>query len=144
MDEMKKITGGCLCGAVRYETTAAPLWTFYCHCESCRRHSGAPVVMFVGFPIDEVHWPGDERDLYETSPGVFRGFCRKCGSSITYERVSGGKEMFEVHIGTLDAPDDFPPKKHWYHNERISWFDTTDHEVRLDADGKPYRYDPAV
>ena len=37
-------TGGCLCGAVRYQATGVPLVTGHCHCADCRRHNGAPVV----------------------------------------------------------------------------------------------------
>ncbi|MFQ6024414.1 MAG: GFA family protein, partial [Acidiferrobacterales bacterium] len=70
MAETKKTTGGCLCGAVRYETAADSEWAWYCHCNSCRKHTGAPVVMFVGFPEDKVEWPAGERALYESSPGV--------------------------------------------------------------------------
>ena len=101
-------------------------------------------MMFVGFPLDQVEWPAEQRALYESSPGVFRGFCRDCGTSLTYEGVWKGKELFEVHIGTLDEPDKFAPSRHWFHNERIAWFDTTDTLKRLDADGKPYRHEPAV
>lgn len=144
MNDKKKVTGGCMCGSIKFETTADSTWTQYCHCSDCRRQSGAPVVMYVGFPVDKVHWSGDERRLYESSPGIFWGFCKKCGSSLTYEGTWRGVEMFEIHIGAIDQADDFPPKKHWFHNERIKWFDTTDHEVRLDGECKPYRYDPAV
>ena len=144
MADTKKTTGGCLCGAVRYETTADSEWAWYCHCSSCRRHTGAPVAMFVGFPADEVQWPAGQRALYESSPGVFRGFCRDCGTPLTYEGVWKGKEMFEVHISTLDEPDRFPPNKHCFHNERIAWFDVSDELRREDAEGKPYRYEPAV
>ena len=144
MNDKKKVTGGCMCGSIKFETTADSTWTWYCHCTDCRRQSGAPVVMYVGFPIDEVHWSGDERALYESSPGIFWGFCKKCGSSLTYEGGLTGVKIFEIHIGAIDQADNFPPKKHWFHNERIKWFDTTDHEVRLDGEGKPYRFDPAV
>jgi hypothetical protein len=41
--------GGCLCGAVRFHATGTPRGVFWCHCQSCRRHSGAPVSVFVGF-----------------------------------------------------------------------------------------------
>jgi hypothetical protein len=51
MAETKKTTGGCLCGAVRYETTAASEWTWYCHCESCRRHTGAQPPRYTIFLI---------------------------------------------------------------------------------------------
>lgn len=45
---METFEGGCLCGAVRF-ATGQPKSVFWCHCQSCRKHSGAPVSVFVGF-----------------------------------------------------------------------------------------------
>ena len=43
------ITGGCLCGQVRYQVETEPLWICHCHCGMCRKHTGAPLASFVGF-----------------------------------------------------------------------------------------------
>jgi len=43
MSDAQKVTGGCMCGAVRYEAIGEPMTVAYCHCSSCRRHTGAPV-----------------------------------------------------------------------------------------------------
>lgn len=48
--------GGCLCGLVRFEATGAPKWTAYCHCRSCRRHTGAPVSAYAGFAEERLSW----------------------------------------------------------------------------------------
>ena len=45
--------GGCMCGAVRYQVSGKPFWVGHCHCKSCRRHSGAPVVTFAGFSASQ-------------------------------------------------------------------------------------------
>ncbi|MGB9646843.1 MAG: hypothetical protein WCB44_17235 [Stellaceae bacterium] len=51
--------GSCLCGAVRFVATSQPESVVWCHCESCRKHSGAPVSVFVAFKRDEtLHRPG--------------------------------------------------------------------------------------
>ena len=50
----KKHTGGCMCGKVRYELDCESSWNVYCHCESCRKHTGAPVVAFVTTSPDQV------------------------------------------------------------------------------------------
>lgn len=46
--------GGCMCGAVRYQAQGTPVSVIYCHCESCRRHTGAPVVACAGFKREQV------------------------------------------------------------------------------------------
>jgi len=127
-----KHTGGCMCGEVRYELTGESEWTGYCHCHSCRIHTGAPVVAFVMFPVERIHWTTGQRSLYESSPDRFRGFCSNCGTSLTWEVTSesgtswGDREIVEIHISTLDRPDDFAPTEHVYHSERLAWFETSD------------------
>ena len=64
------IQGGCLCGAVRYEARGAPLGVGYCHCRSCRHHTGAPVVAYVEFAAQHVRFSGAGRSTYASSPGV--------------------------------------------------------------------------
>ncbi len=55
-DKTLAITGGCLCGAVRYEASGEPISVIHCHCLSCRRHTGAPVVTLAGFRRDQVEF----------------------------------------------------------------------------------------
>jgi hypothetical protein len=121
-----------MCGSVRYEVIGESEWSGYCHCNSCRRHTGAPVVAFVTFPVERVRWTKGERGLYESSPGRFRAFCRDCGASLTWENGPGSetswgdRAVIEFHISTLDDPDAFPQTMHLFHGERISWFDVDD------------------
>ena len=75
--------GGCLCGAVRYQVSGKPLWVGYCHCNSCRRHSGAPVVTFAAFSASQVVFTKGERRVFNSSPGVGRAFCGACGAART-------------------------------------------------------------
>ena len=51
--------GRCLCGAVRFTADGPPKWTGYCHCQSCRRHTGAPVSAYAGFEAAKVRFTGD-------------------------------------------------------------------------------------
>ena len=121
-------TGGCMCGAVRYEATGKPLDVGYCHCKSCRHHTGAPVVAYVGFKADDVSFSGQERKIYHSSPGVGRAFCGECGTTLTWEgRIQGSDgPVIELHISTLDDPDSFLPQEHTRYEEKIGWFDVAD------------------
>ena len=85
MTDTRQMTGGCMCGAVRYQTTGEPFTVNHCHCRSCRKHNGAPVVTLAGFKSDQVVFSGAERKLYESSAGANRAFCVNCGTPITWE-----------------------------------------------------------
>ncbi|MDH3476303.1 MAG: GFA family protein, partial [Rhodospirillales bacterium] len=125
-------TGGCLCGAVRYEAKGEPLWVAHCHCHSCRRNTGSAIATFVGYRQENFAYSAGAPAGYASSPGVTRSFCARCGTPLTYraERFPG-----EVHlyISTLDDPENFRPKGHVYFAERIPWFDTADHLPRYAA-----------
>ena len=144
-----KVTGGCMCGAVRYEAPE-PHSVIYCHCKDCRRHTGAPVVSFAGYIKDEIKWTGDERKIYASSPGIGRGFCGKCGTPLTWEGYVEelGGDLIEVFISTTDDTDALVPQFHIWHDERLDWFDTADDLPRYHGwahDGsKPYRHSPAI
>ncbi len=140
-DEQTIITGGCMCGAVRYEAGAVPLGIGYCHCRSCRRHTGAPVVAYVGFAADQVRFVGEARSLYASSPGVARSFCGRCGTSLTWEGAtqSSNAEIIEFHISTLDDPEGFVPEEHTRYTERLTWLEMADDLPRyrgVRADGE--------
>ncbi len=142
------ITGGCMCGAVRYEADGESLKVGHCHCHSCLSHTGAPVVTFVVFEQDRVKFTKGNRKIYNSSPGVGRGFCDQCGTPLTWEGDAWDRSIIEVHISTLDNPNAFVPTVHWFHGERIDWFDVTDNLPRYAGDDevedRPYRHGPAT
>jgi len=82
------ITGGCLCGDVRYEISKPPIDSGYCHCRMCQRFSGAPVIFGETFPIEAVQFTQGQPTYYKSSPIAERGFCKRCGSSLTYEPLA--------------------------------------------------------
>ena len=120
-----------MCGAIRYNATGTPEGSGYCHCRSCRRHTGAPVAAYVVFATEQVQWVSGRRARYESSPGVFRAFCRDCGTSLTWEGSLRGSKLVELHISTLDAPDEFPPNEHTHYDERITWLHLKDELPRF-------------
>ena len=114
--------GGCLCGAVRFRLLGPPFEIDYCHCHSCRKHSGAPVSAFADCKRHLVEFTKGTPKLFESSPGVRRGFCAECGSTLTYESDALPDEI-HIHIGALDRPEDFPPHgRATFSAERLPWF----------------------
>lgn len=135
MSEDSIITGGCMCGSVRYEATGSPSNVAYCHCSDCRGYTGAPVMVWVAFETTQVQYLQEKPKIYESSPGVRWGYCEQCGSSLIWEpnlSVFGGKDIVitEFTISSLDAPEKFIPDQHWYDGGRIPWFDVADNLPR--------------
>ena len=121
------ITGGCLCGVIRYEATGEPLQMAHCHCERCRRSTGAVYATGVCFPVEAVIWTQEEPASYQSSEGFARLFCSNCGSSVAQHNLSTGT-MWPL-AGTLDHPESVAPEYHMFTKDQISW-------VKLD-DGLP-------
>ncbi|MGH6951168.1 MAG: GFA family protein [Vitreimonas sp.] len=113
--------GRCLCGAVRFKAESPPKWVLWCHCESCRRHSGAPASVFVSFADDAVRISG-EIAKYESSPGVERGFCARCGSTLTCTNPKLPNET-HFHIGAFERAAELAPTGEFFANERMPWFE---------------------
>ena len=117
-------SGGCLCGAVRYEALGDPLGTCHCHCERCRRSSGAAFTTAVGFPAEGVIWLKETPASYRSSESASRLFCPHCGSSVAHHWVDIGTMW--PFIGTLDDPESVTPEFHLYTKEQLSWVKLND------------------
>lgn len=113
------VAGGCLCGAVRFVATGEPLGVAWCHCQSCRKHSGAPVSVFVAVRREAYTMTAGEITKFSSSPGRLRGFCVRCGSTVTCEGVSSPEVHF--HIGAFDEAARFRPTRHIFPEERLPW-----------------------
>ena len=81
----EQFEGSCLCGAVRFVATGQPESVAWCHSESCRKHSGAPVSVFVAFKRGAYVVTEGQITKFNSSPGRWRGFCAKCGLTLTCE-----------------------------------------------------------
>ena len=116
-------TGGCLCGAVRYEARGdGGFHATLCHCASCRRASGAPVVAWVSFPAARFRFTRGEPRCFRSSAQVERAFCGDCGSPLTYRHDTLPDEI-DVTTATLDDPSAHPPEDQTWTSERIGWMD---------------------
>ncbi len=122
--------GGCLCGAVRYRATANPVRGVICHCSMCRKHSGAPVLAFVHFPVGSFRWVTGKPSRFQSSHFAQRGFCSICGSTLSmHEEVLG--DRVQVTVGSLDEPDRVKIDDHVWTEAQISWFDVKDELLRF-------------
>lgn len=108
---MDQFSGGCQCGAVRIVASGRPDRVGLCHCMDCRKHHGALFYAGAIFPKEAVTVTGETRD-YEG-----RNFCPRCGSSVF---ARSGDEV-EVHLGTLDAPDQLVPSYEGWTIRREAW-----------------------
>jgi hypothetical protein len=112
--------GGCFCGAVRYRVTGPPLSSDICHCESCRRASGAPSVAWITVERKNFEIVKGTPAAYPSSPGVLRRFCGTCGSALTYETAKR-PDSIDITTITLDEPNRFPPAAEVWLEDRIAW-----------------------
>ena len=108
---MSPIHGGCLCGNVRFEATGSPNRVGICHCLDCRKHHGALFHASAIFAEEAVSIAG------ETQCYRGRHFCPTCGSSV-FSRT--GDEV-ELHLGALDAANQFKPTYELWAVRRESW-----------------------
>lgn len=125
------IEGGCLCGAIRFRSTLSPVRCLICHCEYCRKHSGAPCLSFVHFPVQGFSWISAEPTRYRSTRYAERGFCSRCGSTVSmHEEVLD--DRVQVALGALDNPEMVQPQDHVWTRSRLSWFDTSDDLPRFE------------
>ncbi len=127
----KTLTGGCLCGAVRYRIAGAPRSVVYCHCRMCQRAAGAPVVPWAtvgtaGFAVTT----GELAEFASSAPAR-RGFCRTCGTPITFREIAE-PDWIDITIASLDDPAALPPQFHIWTESQVPW-------LRIDDDLPRYR-----
>ncbi len=104
------LTGGCACGAIRYETTAEPVVMFHCHCRDCQRASGGPFTSFVIVPAEAFRLvQGSVR--FHDSPSqrggkTHRGFCPECGAPVQVT-TDTQPDIVAIRTASLDDPSWF-------------------------------------
>jgi len=99
--------GGCACGAIQYECTAEPVFSFNCHCRACQRFTGSAFISGIAVPAAAFKLTRGEPKYYMTrgdSGGeVSRGFCANCGSPVV-ARLSRMPDMIAIPAASLDDP----------------------------------------
>jgi hypothetical protein len=112
-------TGGCQCGAVRYQLLTPPEHASICHCRMCQRACGQPFMAFARVRDENLRWTRGRPATFASSNIVERGFCGACGTPLTYRRLAGG--TVSVTIGSLDDPEAARPELQFGIEGKLSW-----------------------
>lgn len=129
-----KLTGGCLCGAVRYEFEGTPGAAGWCHCRMCQRSSGAPAQAYVQLALAGFRYMAGEPAVYRSSANGERRFCPACGSQLEF-RDRDVPETISLNSGTLDDPALVPPDRHIWTASAVPWFTDAPGLRRYPEDG---------
>jgi hypothetical protein len=117
---MPGIEGGCFCGEIRYRASGRPTNSMVCHCRSCRRISGSPVVAWLTFPVARLQFIRGKPARFQSSRPVRRTFCGSCGTPLTYAH-SNSPRFVDVTTASLDNPTRYPPTHHSWLSHDLAW-----------------------
>lgn len=127
------VRGSCLCGTVRYEAdeTVGPLG--HCHCQMCRKAHGAAFSSVVAVGRADFRWTEGEGSLsrYESSPGKWRWFCRRCGSQLISSRDAIGDPVL-LRAGCIDSGFDQRGVAHCWVGSKAAWYEIGDDLPRFE------------
>lgn len=113
-------TGQCHCGAIRYSMSTQVEHHALCHCQDCRRHSGAPMVGWALVKQSHFNISGEPK-IYASSEHGRRHFCGDCGTGLFYTNDAIFPGLIDVQSATLDDPDLIPAQAQIQTAERIGW-----------------------
>jgi hypothetical protein len=127
MTKSSILSGGCLCGGVRYEISGALRHASHCHCSMCRKQHGAAFGSYGSARRADFRWTAGEELLarFASSPGIERGFCQRCGSTLFWDAIANA-EGFGVALGTLDGDPGMRPSLHIFVGSKAPWYDISD------------------
>jgi hypothetical protein len=131
----KTRSGGCLCGAVRYEARWPPLMVATCSCKNCQKQAGSALSIIAVLPREGLSVTGDLttfKDSAESGNEVFRRFCGRCGSPvITDTPAARDQGIIFIKAGTLDEASDLAPSVHYWTCSAQDWVVFPPHAERL-------------
>ena len=134
------ITGGCLCGAIRYELSEPPIEVGICHCRTCQKSSGSAFETGAEFLRSAFRFTKGEPKLYRSSSIMDKGFCPNCGSLLFDQylvRAPGSNpDTIWIQVGTLDNPEAVSIEFHYGVESQLPWvhFDDDLPRTRCDED----------
>jgi hypothetical protein len=116
------MVGRCSCGDVELQLLAPTLFASHCHCRSCRTAHAAPFVTWTAVPTEALTVSGASSvSWFESSPGVQRGFCGRCGTQLLY-RAQDAADRVYVPVAVLDRLDR-PVEGHVSYEEHVPWLE---------------------
>lgn len=121
----KALDGGCLCGAIRYRLDGEIEESAYCHCRTCQRQSGAPVVAWFAIAPGAFAYAKGKPKGFRASDRATREFCGDCGTYLLF-REDDATASLGINTTTLDDPAQVPPTFHIWHESHVAWFETAD------------------
>lgn len=127
------ITGGCQCGAIKYESDSDPIIGLHCYCRQCQRITGAGHASQFGLPQAGVRMTGEVSKfelVADSGNAVTSCFCPKCGSPI-YKTTSGMPDLQFFHVGTLENPEAFSATRAVWTSQKLPW-DQLDPAIQAD------------
>ena len=137
-DKTVPITGGCLCGEVRYQISGPAVESLFCHCRMCQKFTGGTVVASSSHPTETVRFTKGEPKYYKSSPLGERGFCANCGSSLTFRPLfPPWSDWINVMIAGFDDPEPHAPTYHLGVESQMPWLDVHDELNRIRCSEAP-------
>jgi len=124
MSEAIPRSGGCLCGAVRYEVRGTLRPIVMCHCTQCRRMTGHVLAATAARRADFRLVSAAELAWYASSAGARRGFCARCGSTLFWD--GDGREHLSIAAGTLDDASGLTIACHIFVADKGPYYEITD------------------
>jgi hypothetical protein len=120
------LTGGCLCGGVRYKINGKPRDIINCHCENCRRTHGH-VAAYTSVPQSDLEFDCKQtlQWFHDESPDTWRGFCNRCGASLFWD-ARDSDDKISIAAGTLDDSGSLKTIGHVYVSEAGNYYQIND------------------
>jgi hypothetical protein len=115
------LSGGCHCGAVRYEVEGEPVHHAICHCGDCRASAGAPMVAWLAVKDEQFRIIAGEVATYTGATGSERSFCPSCGTGLFFRNAQFLPGLVDIQSATLDDSAEVAPGAQIQCAERLPW-----------------------
>lgn len=123
-DQPKRVTGGCLCGAVRFEARVFLKSAYICHCSICRKSTGQPAEISVPIVAGTLEFVSGTPRWYVSSKIGRRAFCGACGSRLAWQTLERDDDwLSSVDVGSLDHPEEVRAECHIFVDTQLPWYD---------------------